>query len=97
MKELMNNKDYLYGSMIKDFYFLGQVLGLAAAFFFDPKQGLQKAHQPADKGCNQQHPDDIEYGMEQCQLHGIVAALYKQVGRQEIDQILQLVNKHHGK
>ncbi|MFC2084439.1 Pycsar system effector family protein, partial [Bacteroidota bacterium] len=27
MKELMNNKDYLYGSMIKDFYYLGQVLG----------------------------------------------------------------------
>jgi predicted metal-dependent HD superfamily phosphohydrolase len=27
MKELMNDKDYLYGSMIKDFYFLGQVLG----------------------------------------------------------------------
>jgi HD superfamily phosphodiesterase len=27
MLEMMNNKDYLYGSMIKDFYYLGQVLG----------------------------------------------------------------------
>jgi len=27
MKEMMNNKDYLYENMIKDFYFLGQVLG----------------------------------------------------------------------
>ena len=27
MKELMKDKDYLYGSMIKDFYYLGQVLG----------------------------------------------------------------------
>lgn len=27
MKEVINNKDYLYDSMIKDFYFLGQVLG----------------------------------------------------------------------
>ncbi|MEE9430583.1 MAG: Pycsar system effector family protein [Melioribacteraceae bacterium] len=27
MQEMMNDKDYLYGSMIKDFYFLGQVLG----------------------------------------------------------------------
>jgi predicted metal-dependent HD superfamily phosphohydrolase len=27
MRELINDKDYLYGSMIKDFYFLGQVLG----------------------------------------------------------------------
>ncbi|MBU1099268.1 MAG: HD domain-containing protein [Bacteroidetes bacterium] len=27
MKELINDKDYLYDSMIKDFYFLGQVLG----------------------------------------------------------------------
>ncbi|MBE2255205.1 MAG: HD domain-containing protein [Ignavibacteria bacterium] len=27
MKEMMEDKDYLYGSMIKDFYFLGQVLG----------------------------------------------------------------------
>ena len=27
MKELMSDKDYLYGSMIKDFYYLGQVLG----------------------------------------------------------------------
>lgn len=27
MKEMMNDRDYLYGSMIKDFYFLGQVLG----------------------------------------------------------------------
>jgi len=27
MLEMMNDKDYLYGSMIKDFYFLGQVLG----------------------------------------------------------------------
>ena len=27
MKEMMNNKDYLYDNMIKDFYFLGQVLG----------------------------------------------------------------------
>jgi hypothetical protein len=27
MNEMMNDKDYLYGSMIKDFYFLGQVLG----------------------------------------------------------------------
>ena len=26
MKEMMNDKDFLYGSMIKDFYFLGQVL-----------------------------------------------------------------------
>jgi len=27
MKEMMKDKEYLYGSMIKDFYFLGQVLG----------------------------------------------------------------------
>ncbi len=27
MHEMMNDRDYLYGSMIKDFYFLGQVLG----------------------------------------------------------------------
>lgn len=27
MKETINNRDYLYDSMIKDFYFLGQVLG----------------------------------------------------------------------
>ncbi|MGD8779995.1 MAG: DUF5706 domain-containing protein [Ignavibacteria bacterium] len=27
MKELMNDRDYLYSSMIKDFYFLGNVLG----------------------------------------------------------------------
>jgi hypothetical protein len=27
MKEMMNNKDYLYDKMIEDFYFLGQVLG----------------------------------------------------------------------
>ena len=27
MNEMMKSKDYLYGSMIKDFYFLGQVLG----------------------------------------------------------------------
>ncbi len=27
MKEMMNDKDYLYDAMIKDFYFLGQVLG----------------------------------------------------------------------
>jgi len=27
MKEMMNDKEYLYGSMIKDFYFLGKVLG----------------------------------------------------------------------
>lgn len=27
MKEMMYNRDYLYGSMIKDFYYLGQVLG----------------------------------------------------------------------
>ena len=27
MNEMMNNKDYLYGSMTKDFYYLGQVLG----------------------------------------------------------------------
>lgn len=27
MTEMMNDRDYLYGSMIKDFYFLGQVLG----------------------------------------------------------------------
>jgi predicted metal-dependent HD superfamily phosphohydrolase len=27
MREMINDKDYLYGSMIKDFYFLGQVLG----------------------------------------------------------------------
>jgi predicted metal-dependent HD superfamily phosphohydrolase len=27
MSEMMNDKDYLYGSMVKDFYFLGQVLG----------------------------------------------------------------------
>ena len=25
-KEMMNDKDYLYGSMIKDLYFLGKVL-----------------------------------------------------------------------
>ncbi len=27
MKEMMSDKDYLYGSMIKDFYFLGQAVG----------------------------------------------------------------------
>ena len=27
MMEMMNDRDFLYGSMIKDFYFLGQVLG----------------------------------------------------------------------
>ena len=27
MNEMMNDKDYLYGSMTKDFYYLGQVLG----------------------------------------------------------------------
>lgn len=27
MKEMMNDKEYLYGSMIKDLYFLGRVLG----------------------------------------------------------------------
>ncbi|MCH7965202.1 MAG: HD domain-containing protein [Bacteroidetes bacterium] len=27
MKEMMNNKEYLYDTMIEDFYFLGQVLG----------------------------------------------------------------------
>lgn len=27
MNEMMDDRDYLYGSMIKDFYFLGQVLG----------------------------------------------------------------------
>lgn len=27
MNEMINNKEYLYGSMIKDFYYLGQVLG----------------------------------------------------------------------
>ncbi len=27
MNEMMNDRDFLYGSMIKDFYFLGQVLG----------------------------------------------------------------------
>ena len=27
MNEMMNDKEFLYGSMIKDFYFLGQVLG----------------------------------------------------------------------
>ena len=27
MKEMMEDRDFLYGSMIKDFYFLGQVLG----------------------------------------------------------------------
>ncbi len=27
MEEMMNNKEYLYGSMIMDFYYLGQVLG----------------------------------------------------------------------
>ncbi|MBL1212597.1 MAG: hypothetical protein HND52_04445 [Ignavibacteriae bacterium] len=27
MLEMMNDKDYLYGNMIKDFYYLGQVLG----------------------------------------------------------------------
>ncbi len=27
MEEMMNDRDYLYGSMIKDFYYLGQVLG----------------------------------------------------------------------
>jgi predicted metal-dependent HD superfamily phosphohydrolase len=27
MDKLMNDKEYLYGSMVKDFYFLGQVLG----------------------------------------------------------------------
>ncbi len=28
MNELMNDKEYLYGSMVKDFYYLGQVLGI---------------------------------------------------------------------
>ena len=28
MKEMMNDKDYLYESMTKDFYHLGQVLGV---------------------------------------------------------------------
>ena len=28
MKEMINDREYLYDSMIKDFYFLGQVLGL---------------------------------------------------------------------
>ncbi len=28
MREMMNDKDYLYGSMIKDLYFLGKVLGV---------------------------------------------------------------------
>ena len=28
MREMMNDRDYLYGSMIKDFYFLGQALGM---------------------------------------------------------------------
>jgi hypothetical protein len=27
MNEMMNDKEFLYGSMIKDFYYLGQVLG----------------------------------------------------------------------
>jgi hypothetical protein len=27
MKEMMNNKEYLYDKMIEDFYYLGQVLG----------------------------------------------------------------------
>jgi predicted metal-dependent HD superfamily phosphohydrolase len=27
MKEMMNNKDYLYDKMVEDFYYLGQVLG----------------------------------------------------------------------
>jgi hypothetical protein len=27
MKEMINDQDYLYDSMIKDFYYLGQVLG----------------------------------------------------------------------
>jgi hypothetical protein len=27
MKEMMKDSDYLYGSMIKDIYFLGKVLG----------------------------------------------------------------------
>jgi hypothetical protein len=27
MKEMMNDSEYLYGSMIKDFYYLGIVLG----------------------------------------------------------------------
>jgi len=27
MKEMMKDREYLYGSMVKDFYFLGQVLG----------------------------------------------------------------------
>jgi hypothetical protein len=27
MEEMMKDRDYLYGSMIKDFYYLGQVLG----------------------------------------------------------------------
>jgi hypothetical protein len=27
MKEMINDKEYLYNSMIKDFYYLGQVLG----------------------------------------------------------------------
>ena len=27
MTEMMNNKEFLYGSMIKDFYYLGQILG----------------------------------------------------------------------
>ena len=28
MKEMMKDRDYLYGSMIKDLYYLGRVLGL---------------------------------------------------------------------
>ncbi len=27
MNEMMNDKDFLYGSMTKDFYYLGQVVG----------------------------------------------------------------------
>jgi hypothetical protein len=27
MDKMMSDKEYLYGSMVKDFYFLGQVLG----------------------------------------------------------------------
>ena len=27
MEEMMEDKDFLYGSMIKDFYYLGQVFG----------------------------------------------------------------------
>ena len=28
MKEMMRDREYLYGSMIKDLYFLGKVLGV---------------------------------------------------------------------